>query len=105
MPHSTISNGMLEMLSSYSFACSFKNIFYITERQAWSEPAVPRGQLNANDPKPFSLDWSDDEDELVPMKIDFNSRTILFLFVVVLLKQMPRGWGGYYPYRLTGMFC
>ncbi|XP_066928631.1 uncharacterized protein [Clytia hemisphaerica] len=43
------------------------------ERQAWSEPAIPRGQSNANDSKPFSLDWSDDEDELVPMKIDFNS--------------------------------
>ncbi|XP_066928630.1 uncharacterized protein [Clytia hemisphaerica] len=46
---------------------------YDEERQAWSEPAIPRGQSNANDSKPFSLDWSDDEDELVPMKIDFNS--------------------------------
>lgn len=37
-----------------------------TERQAWSEPA-------SNNQKPFSLDWSDGEDDLVPMKIDFNS--------------------------------
>jgi len=50
-------------------------IFHISERhQAWAEPKA-RGQVNANDSRPFTLDWSDGEDDLVPMKIDFNPST------------------------------
>ena len=47
---------------------------FLEHGQAWSEPGLR--QINEN--KPFSLDWSDDEGDLVPMKIDFNSSNKMF---------------------------
>ena len=44
------------------------------DRQAWTDSGRKiRGGVDMNADKPFQLDWSDDEDDLQPMEIDFNT--------------------------------
>ena len=66
----------------FPFLYDFNNTYIIERHQAWSEPRARGAQVNVNDPRPFSLDWSDGEDDLVPMKIDFNSSKLVYYMLL-----------------------
>ena len=42
------------------------------DRQAWTDSNRNK-RVDPNAEKPFQLDWSDDEDDLQPMEIDFDT--------------------------------